>query len=69
MFAIVYAAVAREEHSESGYNSNLPEELREFSDTFSNKKVGTLPPFKQGDYTIKIEDRKEPPYRPLYNLS
>jgi len=67
VFAILCAAVADSKPDLGGLE--IPKELLEYSDVFLNKKAGTLPIFKEGDYVIKIEDGKELPYRPLYNLS
>ncbi len=69
VFAIVCAATAQEGGAKDEHVPELPEELREFSDTFSNDQASILPAFKQGDHAIEIEDGKEPPYGPLYNLS
>lgn len=68
MFAIVCVATVRSEQEDVS-NPELSKELAEFEDIFSNDKASALPALKQGDYTIKIEEGKEPPYRPLYNLS
>lgn len=68
VFAIVCAAVARGE-PEDGRDLEVPRELLEYTDVFSNERAGVLPALKQGDHAIEIEDGKEPPYRPLYNLS
>ena len=54
---------------DEGSPEQIPKELLEFADIFSNKKAGTLPILKEGDHAIKIEEGKEPPYGPLYNLS
>lgn len=47
----------------------LPEALRDFKDVFEKDKATTLPPHKAADHKIKIQEGKEPPYGPLYNLS
>jgi len=67
VFTILYATVADSKPNLGGLE--IPKELLEYSDVFLNKKAGTLPIFKEGNYIIKIEDSKELPYRPLYNLS
>ena len=68
VFAIVCAAVARGEQEDVA-SPELPKELLGFEDIFSNEMTGVLPAFKQGDHAIEIEEGKEPPYGPLYNLS
>ena len=40
-----------------------------FEDIFFNEMAGVLPAFKQRDHAIEIEEGKESPYGPLYNLS
>ena len=67
VFAIMCAAVADSKEGEG--SPEVPSELMEFADIFSNEKAGALPMFKEGDHAIDLEDGKEPPYGPLYNLS
>lgn len=68
VFAIVCAAIARGEQ-EDVKSPELSKELLKFEDIFSNEMAGVLPAFKQGDHAIEIEEGKESPYGPLYNLS
>ena len=68
VFAIVCAATVRGEQGDSP-SLELPRELLEYEDVFSNDKASVLPALKQGDHAIEVEDGKEPPYGPLYNLS
>ena len=46
----------------------LPEEYCNYADVFSVENAGLLPAHKASDHAIDL-DGKDPPYRPLYNLS
>ena len=39
-----------------------------YIDIFLNKEARRLPLYKQNNHVIDL-DRKDPPYKPLYNLS
>ena len=47
----------------------LPDALVEFADVFANDRAAILPQHKKTDHAIEIDEGKEPPYGPLYNLS
>ena len=50
-----------------GVTPELPEELQEYADVFSNEEAGRLPSHEGRDHAI--ETTSEPPFGPLYNLS
>ena len=70
MFAVICAStdMAERTRADESNAGNIPPQLKEFEDVFSNEKAGILPEQKQGDHAIEL-DGGEPPYGPLYNLS
>ena len=50
--------------------SQIPAEYHDFLDVFSKSKADKLPDHNpQFDHSIKIEDGKQPPFGPIYNMS
>jgi hypothetical protein len=50
-------------------DASFPDEYNDYADVFSKEEAGTLPDTSQVTHIIRLVDGKEPPYRPLYNLS
>ena len=63
------AAAAFPDDDEPSDLSHLPPEYHKFANVFSETKARTLPPHRTYDHKIKLEDRKTPPFGPLYSLS
>jgi hypothetical protein len=51
------------------HNTRILDALHEYTDVFDEAAAATPPQFKTLDYLIPLIEGKEPPYRPLYNLS
>jgi hypothetical protein len=47
----------------------LPEELKNYADVFSPKKAEKLPPHRNYDHNIRLQEGKTPPFGPLYPIS
>jgi hypothetical protein len=47
----------------------LLEEFTNYAYVFSEEDANKLPPLKERQYTIKLEEGSSPPYSPIYNLS
>src|SRR5690606_20213142 len=62
--------VAIEEVSISDKNKQeIPEQYREFEELFKDKAIGQLPPRRDYDHAIPIQDGKTVPFGPMYKLS
>jgi hypothetical protein len=48
---------------------SLPDALSSYQDVFEKDQATALPSHKLADHRIQIQEGKEPPYGPLYNLS
>lgn len=48
---------------------DLPLQYADFADVFDVKASGKLMSYKDYNYTIEIEEGKQPPYKPIYSLS
>jgi hypothetical protein len=46
----------------------LPEKLKNYADVFSLKKAKKLPPHRNYDYNIRLQEDKTPPFGPLYPM-
>jgi hypothetical protein len=44
-------------------------QYKKFKDVFKKKNAYTLPKHRPYDYTIDLEERAQPPFGPIYNLS
>ena len=49
--------------------NDIPEEYREFTKVFSKEEADKLPPHREYDHRIPIEEGKTPPFGPIYQLS
>jgi hypothetical protein len=49
--------------------NDIPEEYREFTKVFSKEEADKLPPHREYDHRIPIEEGKSPPFGPIYQLS
>jgi hypothetical protein len=69
--ARVYAVVIKAPafYDSSAGVAQLPEELQEYKDVFSEEGAGELAEHRWADHAIEIEPDKEVPFGPLYNLS
>jgi hypothetical protein len=47
----------------------FPDKYNDYADVFSEEEAGTLLNTSQITHIIQLVDGKEPPHRPLYNLS
>ena len=47
----------------------VPEEYHEYINIFTWKDAKAVPPHREYDHTIKIENDGQPPYSPIYPLS
>jgi len=47
----------------------VPDALNAYQDVFSAEAASILPSHRATDHKIKVQEGKEPPYGPLYNLS
>jgi hypothetical protein len=47
----------------------LPEELKDYADVFSPKEAEKLPPHRNYDHNIRLQEGKTPPFGPLYPMS
>jgi hypothetical protein len=50
-------------------DASFPNKYNNYADVFSEEEAGTLLDTLQVTYIIQLVDGKEPPHRPLYNLS
>ena len=55
--------------AQSADEPRIPSALSDFEDVFSLEEAATLPQNRDTDHAIEIEEGKQPPYGPLYNLS
>ena len=67
MFAIIYAAITRDEQKNIK-DLELLKKLLKFENIFFNKIIEVLLAFKQRNHAIEIEKDKELLYKSLYNL-
>jgi hypothetical protein len=44
-------------------------QYKEFKDMFEKKNANTLPKHRLYDCTIDLEEKTQPPFEPIYNLS
>ena len=49
--------------------TKLPEHYKNYLDVFDRKESDKLPPYRPFDCKIPLQEGKEPPYSPLYNMS
>ena len=49
--------------------SDIPEEYHEFTKVFSKEEADKLPPHREYDHRIPVEEGKTPPFGPIYQLS
>lgn len=63
------AAVAYVMNAGVAVDNQLPDALRAYRDVFAADSASILPRHKASDHAIEIQEGKEPPYGPLYNLS
>jgi RNase H-like domain found in reverse transcriptase/Reverse transcriptase (RNA-dependent DNA polymerase) len=54
---------------ESYKDVQIPEEYQDFADVFSEERADQLPPHRDCDMVVDLEEGKTPPFGPLYNLS
>jgi hypothetical protein len=47
----------------------IPSQYQEFKDVFEKKNADTLPKHQPYNYAIDLGEGKQPPFRPIYNLS
>jgi Reverse transcriptase (RNA-dependent DNA polymerase) len=47
----------------------IPEKYQDLADVFSEEADGVLPDHAEHDHPIDVEPGKEPPFKPLFNLS
>jgi hypothetical protein len=46
----------------------LPEELKNYANVFSPKEAEKLPPYRNYDYNIRLQEDKTPSFEPLYPM-
>lgn len=49
--------------------TNVPTELHKFGNMFLESSAAVLPPHRPHDLAINLQEGKEPPFRPMYNMS
>lgn len=52
-----------------GVTGILPEELAEFKDVFADDRYGDLVDQRKAHHALDLQEGKEPPYLPIYNMS
>jgi hypothetical protein len=50
-------------------STNILTQYKEFQDVFEKKNADILPEHRSYDCTIDLQDRAQPPFGPIYNLS
>jgi hypothetical protein len=46
----------------------LPEKLKNYADVFSSKKAKRLPPYRDYNHNIRLQEDKTPPFELLYPM-
>jgi hypothetical protein len=47
----------------------LPEKLKDYADVFLPKEAKKLPPHRNYNHNIRLQEDKTPPFGPLYPMS
>ena len=69
VFALVCAGVGEVTATNDSVVPTVPEQVKEYSEQFDDKKAGLLPEQKGSHHAIDLMEGQEPPFMALYNLS
>ena len=50
-------------------SASIPEQYKDFQDVFQKKNADLLPEHRPYDCTIDLQERAQPPFGPIFNLS